>query len=150
VAYINHDIDDAVRADVLREEEIPPPIRAALGDTKSARIHTLVRSVVLSSGESIRFDPATEAAFEFLHSFMFEQVYTNPACKSEERKAIDMIIWLFEHFSRCPDKLPEDYRRIVDDEGPERAAVDYIAGMTDRFAVHCFEECFVPRAWTKY
>jgi len=82
-----------------------------------------------------------------LHSFMFEQVYTNPICKSEESKAIDMIIWLYQFFSSRPEKLPPDYLYIVEEEGSERASIDYIAGMTDRFAVQCFERCFVPKAW---
>jgi dGTPase len=143
IAYINHDIDDAVRAGVLREGDIPD----TLGPTKSARINALVGSAVRASGESIGLEPATAAAFEALHSFMFEQVYTNPVCKSEEGKAIDMIVWLYQYFTSHADKLPEDYRAIVEEEEPERAAVDYIAGMTDRFAVHTFEECFVPKGW---
>ena len=144
IAYINHDIDDAVRAGVLDERDIPPSI---LGNTKSARIHALVMSAVKNSGEAIVLDPKTAAAFEALHQFMFDQVYFNPLCKSEESKAIDMIIWLYHYFASRADKLPEDYRRICESEGPERAAVDYIAGMTDRFAVHTFEECFVPKGW---
>jgi len=149
IAYINHDIDDAVRAGVLSEQDIPPTIRGALGDSKSARIHTLVSSAIRAGGEEIRLEPAIAAAFEALHSFMFEQVYTNPFCKSEEGKAIDMVIWLYQYFAGRPEKLPEDYRAITETEGPERAAVDYIAGMTDRFAVHTFEECFVPKGWGK-
>ncbi|MCL2106907.1 MAG: deoxyguanosinetriphosphate triphosphohydrolase [Oscillospiraceae bacterium] len=148
IAYINHDIDDAKHAVILREEDIPAPIHETLGSTKSARINSLVLSCVRNSGESISLDPQTQAAFDFLHSFMFEQVYTNPLCKSEESKAIDMVIWLYQYFTGRPEQLPEEYRRIRENEGPERAAADYIAGMTDRFAVHTFEECFVPRAWT--
>ncbi|MCL2301121.1 MAG: deoxyguanosinetriphosphate triphosphohydrolase [Firmicutes bacterium] len=151
VAYINHDIDDAVRAGVFREADIPAPIREALGETKGARINTLVLSCIAASVPEacslIALTPETAAAFEFLHSFMFERVYTNPVCKSEESKAIDMIVWLYQYFVARPEKLPGDYRRICAAEGPERAAADYIAGMTDRFAVHTFEECFVPRSW---
>jgi len=147
VAYINHDIDDAVRAGVLAEADIPPPVQDALGKSKSERINTLVLSAVHGSADAIALGPGTAAAFELLHSFMFGQVYTNPVCKSEEAKAIDMIVWLYQYFAARPGLLPEDYRRIVEAEGPERAAVDYIAGMTDRFAVHTFEACFVPKGW---
>ena len=147
VAFLNHDIEDAVRAGVLRQGELPAPICKALGDTKSARINTLVLSAVRSSVEDIALDPETAAAFEFLHSFMFERVYTNPVCKSEESKAIDMISWLYQYFASRADRLPEEYRHIVEREGPERAAADYIAGMTDRFAVHTFEACFIPKSW---
>ncbi len=147
IAYINHDIDDGIRAGVLLESDIPSSIRKTLGGTKSERVNTLVRSAVLSSRDSISLEPEIAAAFEFLHSFMFERVYTNPICKSEERKTLEMIIWLYQYFSTHPSLLHEEYRQIVEEEGPERAAVDYIAGMTDRFAVHTFEEHFVPKSW---
>jgi len=147
VAYINHDIDDAVRAGVLKEAEIPASIRQALGATKSERINTLVLSAVRNSVECIALGSETAAAFELLHSFMFQRVYTNPLCKSEEAKAIDMIVWLYRYFESSADRLPADYRPIAQSEGPGRAAADYIAGMTDRFAVHTFEECFIPKGW---
>jgi dGTPase len=145
VAYINHDIDDAARAGVLAEQNVP----ADLGGTKSERINTLVRSAIAASRERIQLEPGVDEAFEALHQFMFDQVYTNPICKSEETKAIDMIIWLFQFFTTRPERLPGEYRGIMEREGKERAAVDYIAGMTDRFAVHVFEGCFVPRGWGK-
>ena len=145
VAYINHDIDDAIRAGVIREEDIPASVHQALGKSKSARINALVGSAIRAGG---RLESEIHAAFELLHSFMFEQVYTNPICKSEERKAIDMIIWLYQYFSCHADRLPEDFQYIVEEEGPERVSIDYIAGMTDRFAVQCFENFFVPRGWS--
>lgn len=145
IAYINHDIDDACRAGVLNEHDIPP---SALGNGKRERIHSLVLSAVQNSGDAIALDPATQTAFDTLHQFMFDHVYFNPLCKSEESKVIDIIAWLYEHFTRHAETLPEDFRNIGEQEGSERAAVDYIAGMTDRFAVHVFERCFVPRAWT--
>jgi len=145
IAYINHDIDDALRAGVLNESDIPA---SHLGKGKSARIHALVQSAVQNSGEAIALDEETQAAFDTLHKFMFDHVYFNPLCKSEESKAIDMVIWLYEFFSRNAEQLPEDFRNICNSEGPERAAVDYIAGMTDRFAVHTFQAFFVPKSWT--
>jgi len=104
-------------------------------------------SAVQNSGETIALDAETQTAFEALHKFMFDHVYFNPLCKSEESKAIDMVIWLYQYFILNAGSLPEDYRRICNAEGPERAAVDYIAGMTDRFAIHTFEACFVPKGW---
>ena len=151
VAYINHDIDDAIRAGVLAESDIPAILRESLGDSKSARVNTLVLSCIETSSPDsstlISLTPDVAQAFEALYSFMFAQVYTNPLCKSEESKAIDMVIWLYQYFVSRADKLPEDYRLICHKEGPERASIDYIAGMTDRFAVHTFEECFVPKSW---
>jgi len=150
-AYINHDIDDAIRAGVIREEDIPASVHRTLGESKSARINALVNSCIEASGPDSRrlvaLTPEVNASFDLLHSFMFEQVYTNPVCKSEERKAIDMVIWLYQYFSCHADRLPEDFQYIVEEEGPERASIDYIAGMTDRFAVQCFENFFVPKGW---
>ncbi|MDR2753933.1 MAG: deoxyguanosinetriphosphate triphosphohydrolase [Oscillospiraceae bacterium] len=146
IAYINHDIDDAVRAGVLQNNEVP----RELGETKSGRINTLVRSAIAASaGDCIALEPSVAAPFEALHRFMFDQVYFNPVCKSEESKAIDMIVWLYQYFSACPARLPDDYRAICRAEGAERAAVDYIAGMTDRFAVHVFKTRFIPKGWGK-
>ncbi|MCL2495114.1 MAG: deoxyguanosinetriphosphate triphosphohydrolase [Oscillospiraceae bacterium] len=151
IAYINHDIDDAVRAGVLVGDDIPPPIQDALGRNKSARVNTLVRACVEASSPEtctpITLTPEIAAAFDALHGFMFAQVYTNPLCKSEEGKAIDMITWLYHYFVTHADLLPGEYQQICQEEGPERASVDYIAGMTDRFAVHTFEGCFVPKGW---
>ncbi|MDR1927370.1 MAG: deoxyguanosinetriphosphate triphosphohydrolase [Oscillospiraceae bacterium] len=149
IAYINHDIDDAQHAGILREEDLPSCVRQVLGANKSARINALVLACVAQGGGEIGLEPEAGAQFDLLHRFMFEQVYTNPVCKSEEGKAVDMVIWLYRYFCARPQRMPEEYRRIGEQEGVPRAACDYIAGMTDRFAVRCFEECFVPKAWNR-
>ncbi len=147
IAYINHDIDDAVHARVLKETDIPADIREALGQNKSQRINKLVLSAVNNSKDDIILGEDCADAFATLHSFMFERVYTNPVCKGEEARAIEMIKWLYEYFLLHPDEMPAEYKSIREKEGVERAACDYIAGMTDRYAVHTFEELFVPRSW---
>jgi dGTPase len=155
VAYINHDIDDAIRAGVIREEDIPASVHQTLGTSKSMRLNTLVSACVQASQPALApgsralicLPPEINAGFELLHAFMFGHVYTNPVCKSEEHKAIDMVIWLYQYFSGRPDQLPGEYHDIMESDGPERAAVDYIAGMTDRFAVQVFGDCFVPKGW---
>ena len=147
IAYINHDIDDAVHAGVLKETDIPEDIRETLGQKKSQRINKLVLSAVNNSKNDIVLGEDCADAFATLHSFMFERVYTNPVCKSEEARAIEMIKWLYEYFLMNPDAMPSEYKTIREKEGVERAACDYIAGMTDRYAVHTFEELFVPRSW---
>ena len=147
IAYINHDIDDAVHAGVLKETDIPSDIRDALGQNKSQRINKLVLSAVNNSKDDIILGEDCADAFATLHSFMFERVYTNPVCKGEEARAIEMIKWLYEHFLLHPDDMPAEYKSIREKEGVERAACDYIAGMTDRYAVHTFEELFSPRSW---
>ncbi len=147
IAYINHDIDDAVHARVLKETDIPADIRETLGQNKSQRINKLVLSAVNNSKNDIILGEDCADAFATLHSFMFERVYTNPVCKGEEARAIEMIKWLYEYFLSNPDEMPSEYKVIREKEGVERAACDYIAGMTDRYAVHTFEELFVPRSW---
>ncbi len=147
IAYINHDIDDAVHARVLKETDIPEDIRETLGQNKSQRINKLVLSAVNNSKNDIILGEDCADAFATLHSFMFERVYTNPVCKGEEARAIEMIKWLYEYFLMNPDEMPTEYKAIREREGVERAACDYIAGMTDRYAVHTFEELFVPRSW---
>ncbi len=147
IAYINHDIDDAVHARVLKETDIPADIRETLGQNKSQRINKLVLSAVNNSKNDIILGEDCADAFATLHSFMFERVYTNPVCKGEEARAIEMIKWLYEYFLSNPDEMPTEYKVIREKEGVERAACDYIAGMTDRYAVHTFEELFVPRSW---
>lgn len=147
IAYINHDIDDAVRAGVLHETDIPSPIRQALGGTKSARINTLVLSAIENSHDTVAMDGTVNALFEELHDFMFRHVYTNMDCKSEESKAIDMIQWLFGFYMEKPEHLPQDFQNIIERDGKERAVCDFVAGMTDRYAVKTFESFFVPKSW---
>lgn len=147
IAYINHDIDDAIHAKVMTEDDIPSRILNVLGKNKSERINTLVKSCIENSEDDICLDDEVQQVFDEIHEFMFKHVYTNPLCKSEESKAIDMICWLYEYFAAHPLELPEEYTMICLKEGPQRAACDYIAGMTDRYAVHTFNRLRVPGSW---
>ena len=147
IAYINHDIDDAIRGGVISEGNLPAEAKRFLGDTKSQRINTLVMSAIENTVDTVQLDRDVQSAFDILHEFMFERVYTNPVCKGEEGKAMALVQELYKFFSTHPDELPNEYIQIAWNEGAERAAVDYIAGMTDRYAVHTFEELFVPRSW---
>ena len=147
IAYINHDIDDAEHAGIMKESDIPDYIRETLGQSKSQRINRLVTSAVTNSKNDIILGEDCADAFAELHSFMFDRVYTNPECKGEETRAIEMIKWLYEYFLSKPDEMPQDYKNIMEKEGVERAACDYIAGMTDRYAVDIFESLFIPRSW---
>lgn len=148
VAYINHDIDDAVRAGVIAESDIPRDIAAALGDTKSHRINTLVKSIVQNSNGTIRMDAETEKYYDKLHEFLFESVYKNPVAKSEETKVSGIVEGLIKYFFKNPEKMPEEYLKIAAAEGKERAVTDYIAGMTDHYAVTVFSDIYIPKAWS--
>lgn len=148
VAYINHDIDDAVRAGVIAESDIPRDIAAALGDTKSRRINTLVEAIVKNSDDTIKMDAETERYYDKLHEFLFESVYKNPVAKSEETKVSGIVEGLIKYFFKNPEKMPEEYLKIAAAEGKERAVTDYIAGMTDHYAVTVFSDIYIPKAWS--
>ncbi|HIU32393.1 MAG TPA: deoxyguanosinetriphosphate triphosphohydrolase [Candidatus Caccousia avistercoris] len=147
IAYINHDIDDAVRAGVLAEESIPGEITAVLGHSKSKRIDTLVLSAVRNStGEGIALAEDVQRAFDLLHEFMYQSVYLNPNAKREEKKVPALMETLYNYLRR-PEHLPAHLQTVAEEEGCERAACDYIAGMTDHYAVQLFQHLFIPKSW---
>ena len=149
IAYVNHDIDDAVRAGILSNEDIPDAITDVLGRSHSARINTLVCDTINTSREAgtVMLSPKVEKALKDLRAFMFENVYRNPRAKGEESKAKDMLQRLFEYYISHPEALPEDFQPQLSFDGMERTVCDYIAGMTDNYAVDKFTEIFVPTCW---
>ena len=148
IAYMNHDIDDAIRAGVIREADIPRDITAVLGDTKNKRITTMVTSLIRNSPAGVvNMDADVREAYDALHEFMYEAVYLNDYAKREEKKVPHLIESLFGYYVRHPDRLPESMREIAEADGREQAACDYIAGMTDRFAVDLYSNLFIPKAW---
>ncbi|MGI6279178.1 MAG: deoxyguanosinetriphosphate triphosphohydrolase [Acutalibacteraceae bacterium] len=148
IAYINHDIDDAVRAGVIKESCLPKEITDNLGNSKSERINTLVTSVVENSVDDIVMDEITYKYYEMLHDFLFDAVYTNPVAKSEERKVLGIIEGLFKYLIKNPEKMGDEYKLIWETEGKERAVVDYIAGMTDHYAITVYSDIYIPKAWS--
>ena len=149
IAYINHDIDDAMRAGILTEADIPPEIAELLGHSHSQRINTLVENMIdntIATG-TLGMQPEIAQAMDRLRTFMFARVYTNPVAKGEETKAKDMLCRLFEYYMRRPEKLPADFLPQLDFDGMERIVCDYIAGMTDRYAVYKYSELFIPTTW---
>ena len=149
IAYVNHDIDDAIRAGILTNDDIPDCITDVLGHTHSTRINTLVCDMVNTSREAgcIRLSPNVEQALKDLRAFMFEKVYRNPIAKGEESKAKEMLSRLFEYYVNHPEKLPDDFHPQLSFEGLERTVCDYIAGMTDNYAVDKYTEVFIPVGW---
>ena len=148
IAYMNHDIDDTIRAGVIRESDIPRDITAVLGDTKNKRITTMVTSLIRNSPAGVvNMDADVLEAYDALHEFMYEAVYLNDYAKREEKKVPHLIESLFGYYVRHPDRLPESMREIAEADGKEQAACDYIAGMTDRFAVDLYSNLFIPKAW---
>ena len=149
IAYINHDIDDAMRGGIIFPTDIPAHISEVLGYTHGERIEALTLDVIRSSGEGdeIRQSPTVAQAMAELRAFMFQSVYFNPQAKGEEGKAEDMICLLYEYYCKHEDKLPPEYQDILEREGKERAVLDYIAGMTDTYAVEQFSDLFIPKGW---
>ncbi len=149
LAYVNHDIDDAIRAGVLRESDLPQDCIAVLGGTKSDRIDTVIHSVVGNSADDIRMSPEVERAQSELRRFLFRELYVNPTVKSEEVRAEGVVTALYEYFLEHPAEMPRFYREIARQEDLPRAVCDYIAGMTDSYAVRVYRQLFLPKAWTK-
>jgi dGTPase len=149
IAYINHDIDDARRAGILTNEDIPRDIALVLGETNTQRINTLVQDLITQSQgkNELEQTPEVADAMERLRDFMFERVYRNPVAKGEEYKARDIIGFLYDYYLKHPDKLPADFQPQLSFDGIERTICDYIAGMTDKYAVDKFSELFIPTAW---
>ena len=149
IAYINHDIEDALRGSVIFPTDLPLDCSQVLGFDHKTRINTLVTDAIQASQgqERIVQSPQVGDAMLRLKAFMFENVYTNPMAKGEEGRAEGMIQQLFRFYRDNPDRLPEDFQDILLREGPERAACDYIAGMTDPFAIAEYTRLFIPAGW---
>lgn len=147
IAYINHDIEDAIRGGVITEDSLPDFPVKVLGKTKSERISSLVRSLVMNSGEEIKMDFTTQKAHDELREFMFEKVYRASKTVSEKDKAAFVIEYLFGYFLKHKDKLPRLYLEISERDGAETAVSDFISGMTDEYAIDYFTGICVPKSW---
>ncbi len=153
IAYVNHDIDDALRAGVLTMEDLPQDSIAVLGQTHSQRISTMVMAVIEASmdQDDVGMMPEVLEASQKLRQFMFERVYTNEQVKGENSKLGHIITDLFTYLQEHPDVMPEAhralYRNTEEEDDLERQALDYIAGMTDDFLIRTYRECFIPKAW---
>lgn len=151
IAYLNHDIDDAIRGGILKEEDIPGEFHDILGDTTRKRLNTLIHDVIINSmgKPEIHMSAGVESAMRGLREFMFAHVYKNPEAKGEEKKAIHMIQNLYEFYIGHLEEIPAEYLSMQGEAGvnKEQVVCDYIAGMTDTYAVKKFEDYFVPKSW---
>lgn len=149
IAYINHDVDDALRAHIITEDELPPAPIARLGHTHAQRINAAVMDIVESCFGTPRVAMAPDVleALDELRDFLFARVYTNPTVKRESERAQHVVTELFHHFVQRPESMPPDFQQDPRREGVERRVADYIAGMTDFYAINLFQELFVPKMW---
>lgn len=149
IAYINHDIDDAIRAGLLSEDMLPKSCAEIIGRTHGTRINSLITNILtVSSGKKfVRMSDEMWREFNLLRSFLFENLYRNSRAKSEEGKAEGVIRALYRHYLAHVHDLPSEFTANIDEDGPERVAADYIACMTDRYAIDDYKRLFVPRDW---
>ena len=149
IAYINHDIDDACRAGILSLDDIPKELLDTLGRGHSERINRMVTSVITASAgkPEIAFTPEIGEATMQLRKFLFDHVYTNPLAKSEDKKAQELLVRLFEYYVKHPEEMPDLYSRNTTTEPVERCVCDFVGGMTDRYAIDRYTELFIPQVW---
>lgn len=151
IAYINHDIDDAIRGKILTDQDLPAEYTSVLGDSVKKRLNTMIRDVVQSSLDKPRISMSfeVERAMGELRLFMFDHVYTNPKAKSEEVKVKKMLKELYSYYMENTKRLPEEYIYLMQckSQTRERTVCDYIAGMSDGYSIQMFQDIFVPKSW---
>ena len=147
IAYVNHDIEDAVRAGVLDPRTIPRECTEILGQTKSARITTMIQSILAHSQGDVQVGPVEQGAFLMLRDFMYATVYVDKTAKREEQKVEKVLTELYEYYLTHLDRMSNFYLQLAYQEGGDRAVTDYISGMSDEFAIRVFEDIFVPKKW---
>ena len=147
IAFVNHDIEDAVRAGVLDPDTLPKECTAVLGDTKSARITTMINSILRNSERDVQVGPEENEAFLELKDFMYRTVYVDRSAKREEQKVEKVLTELYEYYLTHLEQMSNFYLQLAYQEGRDRAVTDYISGMSDEFAIRTFEDVFVPRKW---
>lgn len=149
IAYLNHDIEDAVSAKILNEIDIPHSITDYLGNTKSERITTLITDLIEHSQDKNAVMQGKKAAESLasLRAFMFDRVYSNNVAKTEEIKAVKLLELLYGYYKNNSCKLPVLYRDSIEEIGVDNAVTDYIAGMSDVFCKRLFNDIFMPKCW---
>jgi dGTPase len=150
IAYLHHDIDDAMRAEIITEADLPQELRSALGTDRAERLDTMIYDVVVTSYGKREVAMSAEVldATNALRKFMFDNVYLSGPAKTEDEKAQGVLWELLQYFEAHPDRMPTEHQRIAAGESTKRAVADYIAGMTDGYALDTFTSLFIPAAWS--
>ena len=150
IAYIHHDMDDAIRGGILKDEDVPREIGDVLGYTTRERLDSFIHDIVSFSFDKndISMSPEVAAAMKKMRNFMFERVYQSPIAKAEEHKAETLVETLYEHFVKYKDQLPAEFLVLLDKGEPlERVVCDYVGAMTDHYAISLYEDLYVPKSW---
>ena len=150
VAYINHDLDDAIRAGILTEKDVPASVTEILGNSSRERINTAISSVYRTSygKNKVEMDGDVAKASEQLRAFMFERVYLSDSARGEEEKAERMLTAMYGYFVENTEAMPQSFCNLIEKYGAEQVVCDYLSSMTDRYAVFTFNRIFVPQGWT--
>ena len=149
VAYLNHDLDDAIRAGILTAEQVPEPITRQLGRSNSRRINAFILDIIQNGRRGqVDISPDMQEVWVLFHQFMYDNVYHNPVAKGEESKVENILRGIWEYYVSHPDALPSDFRLIAERDGLERAVTDYVSGMTDDYAIEQYGHIFIPAAWS--
>lgn len=151
IAYIHHDMDDAIRGNIITDADVPKEIGDVIGYTTKDRLDSFIHDIISYSFDKgiVSMSPEVEATLKKMRSFMFEAVYQNPVAKAEESKAEALVKTLYEHFVSHKDSLPLEYKALVEKgDSIERATCDYISSMTDHYAIRLYEELYIPKSWT--
>ena len=149
IAYINHDLDDTIRAGILSADQVPEIIRVRCGERNSERINSIITDLIENSGNGvIKMSGYMQEAVDFFHEFMYSDVYTNPIAKGEESKVDGILAGIYDYYRKHPEKLPDELQTIAEREGADRAACDFVSGMTDGYAMEKYSELFIPMSWT--
>ncbi len=151
IAYIHHDMDDAVRAGILKESDVPKEVREVIGDTSGKRLDNFIHDIVTASmgKNDILMSEPVEAAMKQMRKFMTDNVYHNPVAKSEEGKAVQLMETLYQHFMKHTDELPAEFLLLLSEgDAKEQVVCDYVGSMTDRFAIAIYEKIYIPKCWS--
>jgi dGTPase len=149
IAYINHDLDDAIRAGIITLDDVPKDISKVLGNTSRERINVAIKSIYNTSLNKpyVKMEEDVKTASDNLRSFMFERVYFSDRAKHEEERAERMITAMFTYFLKQPEKMPQTYIKLLEKYSPEQVVCDYLSSMTDKYAVYMFDNIFIPKGW---
>jgi dGTPase len=150
IAYTYHDMDDAVRAGILKERDVPREIGEVIGYSPRERLNNFIHDIVTQSKgtDDVKMSEDVELAMKELRQFMFDRVYSNPIAKKEDKKAVSLVKTLYEHYMNHTDELPKFFVELgLSGEPREKVVCDYISSMTDRFAINLYDELYVPKFW---
>ena len=149
IAYINHDLDDAMRGGIVLPENVPAIVRERIGERNSVRINSILTDVIEHSGNGVlAMSTEMQEAVDVFHTFMYSDVYRNPVAKGEERKVKNILGGIWEYYVNHLKELPEVFQQIAAEESPERAVCDYVSGMTDSYAMEVYSALYIPVAWS--